>query len=79
MTWEVQTFTLCEGWVNTWTVCKHGQEPTAQPFETREEAEAALAEFLDDIAFAASRGDIEEPEDPSNYAICPVETYALHA
>jgi hypothetical protein len=34
MTWEVQTFTLCEGWVNTWTVCKHGQEPTAQAFET---------------------------------------------
>lgn len=79
MTWEVQTFTICEGWINTWTVCKHGQEPTAQTFATREEAEAALAEFLDDLAFAASRGDIEEPEDPANYAICPVETYAVHA
>lgn len=76
MIWEVKTFTLCEGWVNTWTVCKHGQEPAPETFETREEAEAALADFLQDIAYAAARGDIEEPEDPANYAICPVEIYA---
>lgn len=79
MTWEVQTLTLCGGWVNTWTVCIHGQDAIAQTFETREDAETALAEFLEEVAFAASRGDIDEPEDPSNYAIFPVARYLSEA
>jgi hypothetical protein len=42
---EVQTYTICDGWVNCWTV---DDEP--QYYDTREEAEAEIAEFLDDIA-----------------------------
>jgi hypothetical protein len=46
--YEVQTWTLCDGWVNTWTVSdEHGCRP--ETFATREAAMAALAEFLCDI------------------------------
>lgn len=47
---EIQTFTLCDGWVNTWTV--HHEDGTSEPerFATKAEAEAALDEFFAEIA-----------------------------
>ena len=47
---EVQTFTICDGWTNTWTITEHGAEPKPQVFTTREEAAAELDEFFADIA-----------------------------
>ncbi|MBI1384720.1 MAG: hypothetical protein GC150_07415 [Rhizobiales bacterium] len=43
--WEVQTFTLCDGWINTWFV---DDEP--ERFATRRAAQTALDEFLTEIA-----------------------------
>ena len=69
MTWEVRTFTLCDGWVNTWSITENGQAPRPETFATREDAEAALADFLAETAAAAAFGEIEEAEHEENYII----------
>ncbi|MEM1350934.1 MAG: hypothetical protein AAGF27_01245 [Pseudomonadota bacterium] len=46
MTYCIQTFSLAAGWTNTWTdIDPQGVEHPVT-FETREEAEVELAEFL---------------------------------
>ena len=50
MTYEVQTFTICDGWVNCWTY--HGDDGRGylETFDTQPAAQAALDEHLDEIA-----------------------------
>lgn len=55
MTYEVQTYTVCDGWINTWHV---DDEP--QFFDTVEEAKTELEDFLDDVAEAVAAGTMEE-------------------
>jgi hypothetical protein len=43
MAWVVETWSLCGGWENTWTV---DDEP--QVFATQAEAQAELDEYLND-------------------------------
>ena len=59
MSYEVQQFTLCDGWTNTWTVLLEDGSSVPETFATRAEAKAALAEFLADIADAVAAGDME--------------------
>ncbi len=42
--YEVQTYTLCGGWINCWTV-----DDQPQQFETIEDAQAELDEFFEEI------------------------------
>lgn len=50
MSYEVQTFTLCDGWVNIWHI-EHADGTSApETFPTRAAAQAALDEFLGEIA-----------------------------
>ncbi len=44
MTYEIQTYTLCQGWINCWTI---DEQP--QTFATRAEAQAELDTFFDGI------------------------------
>ena len=69
MTWEVQTLTLCDGWVNTWTVSRFGKAEEPETFASLHEAEQALARFIEDARFAAEAGDRAEAPDPSEYRI----------
>ncbi|MAU53033.1 MAG: hypothetical protein CMN17_11840 [Roseovarius sp.] len=49
MTYIVETYTLCDGWVNTW----HNEEngvTSPETFPTRAAAQAALDEFFAEIA-----------------------------
>jgi hypothetical protein len=61
MTYEVQTYTLCGGWINIWTE----DDNTLVTFDTFEAAQAALDQYLADSAYAVKAGDLEEvcPED----------------
>ena len=71
--YEVQTWTLCDGWVNTWTVLdERGSEP--ETISTRKEAQAALDEFLLDIQSEIDAGqrDPEHGYDASEFRIVPV-------
>lgn len=66
--WEVQEFTLCDGWVNTW--CDEDEVPTL--FDSREEAEAELQAFLKDMREAVERGDMEDAPTEDSYQIVEV-------
>lgn len=78
MSWEVLTRTECDGFVNTWTVTQHGQEPRPEIFATREDAERALSEFLAEAAIAAAVGDLADAPDPADYTIAKAFPYELH-
>jgi hypothetical protein len=50
MTYEVQHYTLCDGWINCWTITDENDVETLETFDTIEEAQAALDEFFADLA-----------------------------
>ena len=43
--YEVQTYTVCDGWVNCWTI----EDEKPEVFDTPHEAEAAIYEFFADL------------------------------
>lgn len=65
--YEVQTFTLCDGWTNTWTFTDKDGKEHSESFDTEEAAIAALAEFLAEIQEEIFLGQRE-----------PDEGYSLH-
>jgi len=69
MAYEVLTYTLCDGWINCWSISEGNEEPRPQTFETREAAQAELNEFLQDVKDAVAAGDMEEEYDPDDYMI----------
>lgn len=67
MTYQVQTYTLCDGWINTWT-----ENDTPLTFDTLEEAQIALQDHLNDLAHAVMFGmDDYNPEDYRIERIAP--------
>ncbi len=48
MKYEVQHYTLCDGWTNTWTIYENEIEKP-HVFDSAEEAQAELDEFFQDI------------------------------
>ena len=64
MKYEVQTNTLCDGWVNTWTYLDSGSPIV---FDTKEEAEKALADWLDDMNFECDNKN--DRFDPSHFRV----------
>jgi len=58
---EVQTFTLCDGWINCWTV---DEQP--QIFDTEAEAQEALDEFFANIAADMESGE-RAPDEGYNH------------
>ena len=76
MTYEVQHFTLCDGWVNSWIVHQPDGSSAPETFATRGDAETALADFLQGIEdeIACGKRDADwgyAPEDFRVVAINP--------
>jgi hypothetical protein len=67
--WEVLTHTLCDGWVNTWTITEPGKPEHPETFATREEADQALADYLEEGRLAAEAGDLAEAPEPDEYIV----------
>jgi len=69
MRYEVQHFTLCDGWINCWTVDDH-----PQTFASRSEAQAELNELFDDITQQIKDGDRapDEGYDRDEFRIVPL-------
>lgn len=63
MTYEVQHHTLCAGWVNTWAIHHPDGSSEAETFDTAEQAQAALDEFL-----AETQAEIEAGQRASDEA-----------
>jgi hypothetical protein len=50
MRYEVQHYTLFQGWINTWSYAEADGVVHTETFPTRDEAQAALDEFFADLA-----------------------------
>jgi hypothetical protein len=51
MTYEVQTYTICNGWINTWS-----EDDQPLTFDTLENAQKALQDYFDELADAVRSG-----------------------
>lgn len=60
---EVQHFTLADGWINTWIYIDENDEESICIFDSYEEANSALNDFFEDTKIAIAEGNI--PEDCS--------------
>ena len=69
MKYEVQTYTVCDGWVNCWTTIHENDNETPAIYATREEAEAAITDHLADVAYAVKAGEMAEEYHRDDYRI----------
>lgn len=60
--YEIQHFTLCDGWINTWTIENEDGSSEPETFATKADAEAALAEFFAEIEEEIATGQRGEDE-----------------
>ena len=67
MVYEVQTQTICQGWINCWT---DNENPTT--FATREQAQSELDAFLSTVLEAVVNGYMEDDTNRDDYRIVPV-------
>ena len=73
--YEVQHWTVFQGWINCWTDIDENDNDVPSVFETEEEARAALNDFYDEYKDAIKRGFIPDlPIDPDDYRIVKIET-----
>jgi hypothetical protein len=75
MKYEVQQYTLCDGWINCWHIIDGNGKETPQVFDTEEDAQAELDEFFADIAKEIFHGEraANEGYDLSEFRIVPVD------
>ncbi len=58
MVYEIQHYTLCDGWLNCWTIIGDNGSERSLVFSTQHEAEKELKEFLDDIRIESDLGNL---------------------
>ena len=66
MTYQIETYTLCCGWVNIWT-----DDDVPVIFDTYAAAQAELAEYLAELAHAVKVGHLDD-YNPDDYKIMAV-------
>ena len=59
--YEVQHYTLCDGWINTWSDYDEDGNETPSTYDSFEDALNELDSFLDDEQEAFEEGNIESP------------------
>ena len=65
MRYEIQTFTLCDGWVNCWTF----DDGAPITFNDKLEAEAYLVGYGVEVNEAHKCGDLSDPFNENDYRI----------
>lgn len=72
--YEIQTFTLCDGWINTWFIIEDDNTQTPETFATETEAQHALDEFIDEIQEEIDAGQRAQYEgySPEDFRIMPI-------
>jgi hypothetical protein len=70
--YEIQHYTLCDGWVNTWSIEEPNGESKPQVFNTFEDAVSALDEFLDDELYEYQQGNIDSMYERDEFQIVEV-------
>ena len=74
MRYEIQTFTLCDGWVNTWT----DNDELPVTFETLDEAENELKDYLEDLRLETYNGTLTD-FDIESFRVSVVDSERLEA
>jgi hypothetical protein len=62
MAFEVRQYTVCAGWVNNWLIHQEDGKCQPQTFQTIEEAQAEIDEFLADIEAEIQSGNRQPDE-----------------
>ena len=57
---EIQHYTICDGWINTWSICDDEVNEIPERFQSYDEALIALNEHLDDMKFEYKAGNIAD-------------------
>ena len=70
---EVQHFTLCDGWVNTWHEYDNDNNEVPMIFDAFGDALLELDNFLADEIKAYNMGDIESPYDINEFRIVELQ------
>jgi hypothetical protein len=70
--YEVQHYTLCDGWINTWSDYDEDGNETPSTYDSFEDALNELDSFLDDEQEAFEEGNIESPYDRDEFRIVEV-------
>jgi hypothetical protein len=71
--YEIQHYTLCDGWINTWSITDDDGNESLETFETFADASMALDEFLEDEAWELEQGNIESPYTRDEFRIVKLE------
>lgn len=66
---EVQHYTLCDGWINCWTETNEDGEESPSIFMTYTEALDALTDFIAQEHEAFAEGNIESMYDINDFRI----------
>ena len=72
MKYEVQHWTLCNSWINTWTVTDSEGNESPSYFPSYAQAQAALSDFLKEELIEYQNGNIESPYTSEEFRITPV-------
>lgn len=70
--WEVQTFTICDGWVNCWAVEENGIS-TPETFSNRDAAHKAIVDHVANCMLAVEFGDMQDAPTMDEFQIVFVE------
>lgn len=71
--YEVQEFCLCGGWTNTWSYEDDNGNTISTTFNSKEDAEAELDYFFEQMQDAVDEGNMEDVPDRHDFRIARVE------
>lgn len=72
MRYEIQHYTLCDEWINTWTIEQDNGDFEPEYFDSLEDAEMALQDFLNDEHEAYQQGWIESKYGADEFRIVEI-------
>jgi hypothetical protein len=72
MPFEVQTYTITDGWINCWSIENEHGNTTPMFFKTYTEALEELSDFLANQHEAYTNGAMEDVYDPHDYRIMEI-------
>ena len=70
---EIQHYTLCDGWINTWSIEHDDGTTELETFESFAQALDSLDEFLEDEEWELEQGNIESPYGRDEFRIVEVQ------
>jgi len=71
--YEVQEWTLCDGWTNTWSTYDDEGNEAPSTFRSKEDAQAELDDFFYQCEQAVKDGNMEDVPDREDFQIVKVE------